>query len=338
MENITIMTIAKMAGVSHTTVSRALNDSPLVKEKTKQKIRQIANDLGYVPNLNAKGLVKNQSFLIGIFFSEMKTGTSPSFLVDVMNKARDTLPKGYIISVDSMDNYNEQSLPINRYDGVIVVSQSTDDDAFIETLASRKIPLVVLNRKLERDDIVNYATDDYLGAQMLLRYAVRMGHRHFGIIEGQSRFMSTVERRRAFDDVMSENHLAVSNDHIKSGNYLPESGYLEMKEMLTVSQAPTCVFVTNDDMAIGAIRACNDLGYGVPEDISILGFDDMDYTKYLVPRLTTVRKPTPSLVEAGVSALTNLLEGLSIETPKCVFPPALVVRASVQDLRNETQS
>lgn len=332
------MTIAKMANVSHTTVSRALNDSPLVKEKTKQKIRQIADDLGYVPNLNAKGLVKNQSFLIGIFFSEMKTGTSPSFLVDVMNKARETLPKGYIISVDSMDNYREQALPANRYDGVIVVSQATDDDDFIDSLVDQQIPVVVLNRDLKRNDVVNYATDDYLGAQMLLRYAVRMGHQNFGIIEGQTRFMSTVERRRAFDDVMAENHLEVSDDHIKNGNYLPESGYLAMKEMLTVSQAPTCVFVANDDMAIGAIRACNDLGYRVPEDISILGFDDMGYTKYLVPRLTTVRKPTPTLVEEGVTALTKLLEGVSISTPKRVFPPTLVVRDSVRDLRNETQS
>ncbi|WP_203650974.1 LacI family DNA-binding transcriptional regulator [Secundilactobacillus yichangensis] len=338
MENITIMTIAKIAHVSHTTVSRALNDSPLVKEKTKQRIRQIADEMGYVPNLNAKGLVKNQSFLIGIFFSEMKTGTSPSFLVDVMNKARESLPKGYIISVDSMDNYSEQALPTNRYDGVIVVSQSTDDDDFIETLASQQVPLVVLNRKLERDDVVNYATDDYLGAQMLLRYAVRMGHKKFGIIEGQSRFISSLERRRAFNDVMAENHFEVLPDHIKNGNYLPESGYLAMKEMLTVSQAPTCVFVANDDMAIGAIRACNDLGYRVPEDISILGFDDMGYTKYLVPRLTTVSKPTPTLVETGVSALTKLLKDVPVSTPKRVFPPTLVIRDSVKNLRNETQS
>lgn len=337
LENITIMTIAKMAHVSHTTVSRALNDSPLVKENTKEKIRQIADDLGYVPNINAKGLVKKQSFLIGVFFSEMRTGTSPSFLVDVMNKAREALPKGYIISVDSMANYAEQGLPTGRYDGVIIVSQSEEDDAFIENIAAQHIPLVVLNRELKREDVVNYATDDYLGAQMIMRYATRMGHKSFGMIEGQSQFVSTLERRRGFDDVMTENKIVIGDDHIKQGNYLPESGYLTMKEMLTVSKIPTCVFVANDDMAIGAIRACNDLGFRVPEDISILGFDDMGYTKYLVPRLTTVKKPTTTLVEEGVTALTNLVTGVPVVTKKAVFPPSLVVRDSVKDLRNETQ-
>ncbi|MFW2883632.1 LacI family DNA-binding transcriptional regulator [Levilactobacillus brevis] len=92
MTEVTIRTIAQRANVSHTTVSRALNDSPLVKEETKRKIRQLADELGYVPNLNAKGLVENRSFLIGIFFSELDTGTSPSFLVDVINRAKVALP------------------------------------------------------------------------------------------------------------------------------------------------------------------------------------------------------------------------------------------------------
>lgn len=337
MENVTIMTIAKMAKVSHTTVSRALNDSPLVKEETKKQIRQIAKDLGYVPNLNAKGLVKNQSFLIGLFFSEMRTGTSPSFLVDVMNKARETLPKGYIISVDSMDNYQDHSLPFGRYDGVIIISQSVNDSAFIESIARQQIPLVVLNRSLKRDDVVNYSTDDYLGAQMVLRYAIRMGHRKFGMIAGQPQFVSTSERRRAFNDVMSENQISISPSAIKNGNYLPESGYTAMEALLTVPDLPTCIFVANDDMAIGAIRACNDLGYRVPQDISILGFDDMGYTKYLVPRLTTVKKPTTTLVEEGVAALTKLLSGESVTSPKAVFQPSLVIRESVKDMRNETQ-
>ncbi|WP_375711424.1 LacI family DNA-binding transcriptional regulator [Lentilactobacillus hilgardii] len=176
-----------------------------------------------------------------------------------------------------------------------------------------------MNRELERKDIMNYVTDDYLGAQMIVRYATRMGHKSFGMIEGQLQFI-------------------ITDDHIKQGNYLPESGYLKMKEMLTASKIPTCIFVANDDMAIGAIQACNDLGFRVPEDISILGFDDMGYTKYLVPKLTTVKKPTNELVEEGVTALTNLVTGVHVDTKKAVFPPYLVVRDSAKALRSETQA
>ncbi|MTV83293.1 LacI family DNA-binding transcriptional regulator [Secundilactobacillus folii] len=333
MENVTIMTIARMAHVSHTTVSRALNDSPLVKEDTKKLIRDIAKQIGYTPNLNAKGLAQSKTYLIGVFFSEMKTGTSPSFLVDVLNKAREALPTGYVISIDSVDNYMERDIPQSRYDGIIVVSQSKDDDEFIDHLVEQNIPLVVLNRALERRDVINYATNDFMGAELLTEYAIRMGHREIGIIEGQRRFVSTVDRRRGFDEILRKNHLETRPEWVKHGNYLPESGYKAMRELLSQDELPTCVFVTNDDMAIGAIRACNDLGYRVPQDISILGFDDMGYTKYLVPRLTTIKKPTTRLVQVGVEALTQLLAEEKVPAKQEVFPPTLVVRDSVTDLR-----
>lgn len=334
MEEVTIRTIAQRANVSHTTVSRALNDSPLVKEATKKKIRQLADDLGYVPNLNAKGLVEQRSFLIGVFFSDLDTGTSPSFLVDVIKRARDFLPKGYSLSLDSVESLSASgTVSRHQYDGAIVVSQSKKDDPFIETLIKRRLPIVVLNRKIDRDDVSNFSTNDYLGAKKILEYAIRMGHRQFGIIGGAESFVSAADRRQGFDDVIRENGAETRPEWQRQGNYLPESGYQAMRDILGAAETPTCIFATNDDMATGAVRACQDLGYKVPADISIIGYDDMNYSKYLVPRLTTVRKPTDSIVQEGVSALTELLSNPAMAPVKKVAEPTLIVRDSVKDLR-----
>lgn len=333
--NVTILTLAKMANVSHTTISRALNDSPLVKKETKAKIQALAAELGYTPNINAKGLVEKQSFLIGVFFTVIDTGTSPSFLVDVISQTKRILPDQYSIAIDSISNYQQNNLPNGRYDGVIVVSQSSEDDDFIQKVIEQKVPLVVLNRQLDQThfNVFNYATDDYSGAKMLLKYAIRLGHQKMGLIGGEPRFQSTSDRKKAFDDLIAEHNLQTLPQWIKRGDYLPKSGYVKMKELLTESEVPTCVFVTNDDMAVGAIRACNDLGFRVPEDISILGYDDMGYSKYLVPQLTTIRKPTLQLIENGVKALLELLQDKETTPRREIYMPALIVRESVKDLR-----
>ncbi|NLR09261.1 MULTISPECIES: LacI family DNA-binding transcriptional regulator [unclassified Levilactobacillus] len=334
MEEVTILTIAKRANVSHTTVSRALNDSPLVKEETKRKIRKIADDLGYVPNINAKGLVEKRSFIIGIFFSELDTGTSPSFLVDVINRSKEALPAGYSISIDSIEALNgSNAVSRHQYDGAIVVSQSINDDDFINMMIERGLPVVILNRKIAREDVSNFTTDDYLGARKLMEYAVRMGHQKFGLIKGASDFVSTRDRQKAFMDVTAASHATVKPEWVQQGTYLPDSGYEAMRNILGNMDTPTCVFASNDDMAAGAVRACQDLGYSVPDDLSIIGYDDMSYAKYLVPRLTTVRKPTDNIVQEGIDALTKLLDGSMTDPIKKVIVPTLIVRDSVKDLR-----
>ncbi len=329
------MTIAKLAKVSHTTVSRALNGSNLVKKETREKIRKIAKDVGYTPNISARGLVNRKTFLIGVFFSEMESGTSPSFLVDVLNQTRKALPPGYIVSADSIDKYKGNSLPVGRYDGVVIVSQAESDDDFIDQIDAQNIPMVVLNRKLSRHDIINYATDDYLGAELLIQYAIRMGHKRIGILEGHPQFSSTKERRQGYIDSLNKAGLQFNDQWVRVGDYLPKSGYDKMKELLSGGTVPSCIFVTNDDMAVGAIRACEDLGFRVPDDISILGFDDTDYSKYLVPRLTTIKKPTHALVRRGVAALTDLLSAQDVVKRTEILRPSLVIRESVANVRNE---
>lgn len=330
-KNVTIRTIAKIANVSHTTVSRALNGSQLVKPATREKISEIAQQIGYVPNINAKSLVTKRSFMIGIFFTDLDTGTSASFLTDVIGQAQRILPKSYSLSINSVDNaMNEQSISINNFDGIIIISQSDSDDEFIDYIHNTGLPLVVLNRVIDRTDINNYAVGDELGGRVATEYAIRMGHRKFALIQGIKTFESTKQRTQGFLDAIKQHHIQVDRALIKQGDYRPKSGNVMMRQILSEGDVPTCVICENDDMAVGAINACVELGYQVPQDISIIGFDDMGYSKYLTPPLTTMRKPTPVIIDLGVSRLVKMVEdGVPNDIEQKVIDPEIIVRSSV---------
>ncbi|MGN1280252.1 MAG: LacI family DNA-binding transcriptional regulator [Limosilactobacillus sp.] len=333
-EKVTIKTLADAANVSHTTVSRALNDSPLVKQATKDKIKALAAKMNYTPNLNAKALVEKRSFIITIYFTDMSNGTSPSFMSSVIHQVKEQLPKGYEIAVDSFASLRRSHQSINlRFDGALVVSQSSSDDEYIDQLAKTGKPIVVLNRKIKRSDLYNYSSDDYSGTMVAINYLLRMGHRKIAMITGRPDFESAQLRRQAFDDVLKKHKIEIPVDWHLPGNYSLKSGYRAMEDLLSSGSLPTCVFAANDDMAIGAIRACEDYGFKVPEDISFIGFDDNTYSKYYNPRITTIKKPTDKVTAYGISVLKKLIDNVPPQEPvsKSV-KPSLVVRNSVKKI------
>ncbi len=331
---VTIRTIAKIANVSHTTVSRALNGSKLVKPETRAKISEIAKKIGYVPNINAKSLVTNRSYMIGIFFTNLDTGTSASFLTDVIGQAQGMLPQSYSLSINSIDHaMDNPSVSMSNFDGVIIISQSKTDDGFIDYVYQTGLPMVVLNRVIERNDIHNYAVWDELGGKIATEYAIRMGHRKFALISGLASFESATQRTKGFMKALKEHQISIKEDLIKQGDYRPKSGNVVMRQILSSGNVPTCVICENDDMAVGALNACVELGYQVPRDISIIGFDDMDYSKYLTPPLTTIRKPTPAIIDMGVSRLVAIMEdGEQDQIEQKVIDPEIIVRSSVLNL------
>ena len=318
--SVTIQTVAKLANVSHTTVSRALNGSSLVKPQTREKIEEIAKSIGYVPNYNARRLVTHRSYNIGIFFSNLDQGTSFSFLANTIEKMEETLSPKYTFSIGSVENAATiGKMSQQNYDGILIMSQSDKDNDFIEAIHRENIPLVVLNRNLVASDINNFAFDDELVEQLATEYAIRMGHRKFALIIG---FQKALKNYGIFSEKVIYGQ----------GNYRPESGNHEMRRILSSVNVPTCVICENDDMAIGAINACIDMGYRVPEDISVIGFDDMPYSKYLIPELTTVRKPTSELIEKGVERLFKLIQDEDQTIVKEVLPPEIIIRSSVAQL------
>lgn len=327
---VTIKDIAKVAGVSHTTVSRALNDNPLIKLDTRKRIQKIAEELNYVPNFNAKSLVNQKNYMIGLFFSSIDQGTSSSFLVDVITGIHSVLDESYSLSVEGIDEINAlERVNFQRYDGIVIMSQSDNDGPFIEYVKQQHIPFVVLNRPLDDKDIINVLADDADGVTEAIDYAIQLGHKKIAYIGGKDDFRSSNERKQGLINSMEKNQLPVNQDYFFRGDYSIESGFAEMKRILSLVPLPTLVFCANDDMAIGAMRAAAEGNFQIPKDISLIGFDDSKLVAYLNPPLTTVHKPIKKISQTGTELLLDMINGAKIKPQQYRIKTSLQVRDSV---------
>lgn len=334
-QKVTIMTVAKAAGVSHTTVSRALNDSPLVQPATKKRIKAIADSLGYHPNINAKALVERRSYIIGAYFSNLDNGTTPGFMFNAINQARESMPSEYSVAVSSFASMmpHAATLEAPRCDGALIISQSDNDDPYIQTLSASGVPIVVVNRAVDMVGVYNVVSDDQAGMKLAVDYAIKQGHRRFGFINGKKGFDSSRQRKAGALASLNSHQLSLLPGCDLAGEYTLASGYQAMKQILQAPNLPTCVVAANDVMAIGAMRACIDAGLVVPDDISFIGFDDTAAASYAIPRLTTVHKPTREIIQAGMQLLIKEIAKQDLDQPRRqVIPPRLVVRQSVAKL------
>lgn len=335
--NVTIKDIAKAANVSHTTVSRALNDSPLINDVTKRKIRRLAQELNYVPNVSAKSLVSHRSFNIGLFFSTLSRGTSAHFFYDVVREVSKGIKDRYNLIVKGIDEYegNYKRITPRQFDGVLIMSQSEADDDMVKQLLKQHIPVVLLNRPAGGLPLANIVSDDGIGAYRLVSHLVAQGHRRIAMIEGREGFMSSKLRRQGYLDAMRDSGLQADERLMRKGSYDLESGYEAMKQLLGVRPQPTAVFSANDDMAVGAIKAIHEAGLAVPDDISVAGFDDSIFAAYTTPALTTVKRPIEQVSREGLRLLLDLMEdkrraGQHETHPEPVYLEArLVIRHSV---------
>jgi DNA-binding LacI/PurR family transcriptional regulator len=331
--SITIKDIAKMANVSHTTVSRALNDSPFINEETKRKIVEIASELNYVPNYNARSLVLNRSYNIGLFFSTIHKGTSSVFFHEVVDGASGVIRGNYnlvIRGIDDCKDFNYVSK--KRFDGIILVSQSESDNAFIYDTINKQIPLIVLNREIEASNIINIVSSEKEGAYEATSFLIKNGHTNIAIIEGKLGFKSSVDRKAGFINALIDNNMQIKNEYFIAGNYDIESGFSAMEKLLSLPKIPTAVFCSNDDMAVGAMKAIQKAGLRVPEDISIIGFDDSIFCNYVTPALTTVRKLSRKISVVGGEKLLEILNDSHSSGEKIYIDTELIVRDSVSRL------
>ncbi|WP_026565420.1 LacI family DNA-binding transcriptional regulator [Bacillus sp. UNC41MFS5] len=330
---VTIKDIAKLANVSHTTVSRALNNSPLIKEPTKRKILEIASQLNYTPNFNAKSLVMQKSYTIGLFLTSISNGTSASFLADTIKGVNSIITQDYNLFIRGIDDYQDySSVNPQRFDGIILMSQSVQDNSFIYHVLQKGIPLVVLNREVEEDQLINIISNDTEGSRQAVEYLIENGHRDIAIIEGTPNFKSAQKRKEGYLKALIEYGIPIKNEYSVHGNYDMESGYQAMERLLSLRLPPTAVFCSNDDMAIGAMNAVFAKGLKVPDDISVFGFDDIGFSQYTTPRLTTVKRPIEQISIHGAKKMLSLILGDEQEAEKILLKTELIIRDSVKKM------
>lgn len=307
--SVTIKDIAKMLNVSHTTVSRALNDSPLISKETRQRVVEMAEKYHYQPNVMARSLVLSKSYNVGLFFSTLQSGTTAQFFLESVRAVSMALRGSYRLSLQGLDELEDpKSIDRRHYDGILLMSQDTRDDDFIKILRKKAIPLVVMNREVDIPEVHSVLANDEIAAWQLTNHLINHGHINIAIIEGKKSFRTSVRRKEGFMRAISNAGLHIDVSHMVSGDYDISGGFRAMNSLLEMDERPTAVFCSNDDMAVGAMKAIFARGLSVPHDFSLTGFDDNGYSAYLSPAITTVKRPVEAMGEAAAKMLLKLME------------------------------
>jgi len=332
--SITIKDIAKMLNVSHTTVSRSLNDSTLISKETKEKVKEVARKYNYRPNVNARSLVLAKSYNIGLFFSTLQTGTTANFFLNSVRGVNSIIRGSYNLAVEAIDDLDDfHQISTRNFDGIIVMSQSPNDNEFIAHVLKENIPIVVLNREVVDQKVTTILSDDLTGAFNLTRYIIEQGHKEIALIEGKPEFRSTYKRKQGFINAHQEAGLRINEDYIIKGNYDLESGYAAMQIILELKRRPSAVFCSNDEMALGAMKAIKQRAISMPDEISIAGFDDMGFTAYLTPSLTSVLRPVEDMSKEGTQILLNKIENNKTEELGIInLDTKIVIRDSIKKI------
>lgn len=333
----TIYDIAKAAGVSPATVSKVFNDYSEVSLKTKERVMKLAKEMGYVPNLTAQSLKTNRSFLVGIMFTEdLGIGLEHQYFSVVLESFRKKIGRyGYdSVFINKTLGSNEigylEHCKYRNIDGLFIITALPNDIDTSKLLASN-IKCVTTDIVYENTPFV--ASDNYGGARMAIKYLYDMGHRKIAHISGPFNTMSASERYTGALQGYKDVGLTMEDAYfIEAEMFNYESAFKSTQYLLsrfTDKNRPTAIFVGADIMAIAAMKAIRSRGLKVPEDISIIGFDDIEAAKYVSPELTTVRQNKEMIGEQVATALYKQMTDLEVPMEFPRIPVTIVERSSV---------
>lgn len=328
---VTIKDIAKKAGVSYATVSRALTNRPEVNEKTRRDIQKLAEEMGYKPNALARGLVTRESKTLGLIIPDI---TNPFFPEVARGVEEAASRSGYNVFLcnTNWDAEKERTyievLEEKRVDGLIVASV-TDDAKTLEGFTRGGAPLVLVNRVLKDIDTHYVVIDNLKGGYMVVEHLLGLGHKRIAFIGGLRHVEATRERLQGYMLALSSGGIPVDDKLVYSGAFKKESGYQNAMKLLEVDQPPTAIFAANDILALGVIQAVQEAGLKVPDDIAVVGFDDIAFASYAEVSLTTIAQPKYIMGEMAAKILMeDIKEGAVREKKHIVLQPSLVVRKS----------
>ncbi|MGD7044556.1 LacI family DNA-binding transcriptional regulator [Jeotgalibacillus proteolyticus] len=305
----TIKDVAKKAGVAVSTASLAINHSSRVSKETAKKVLDAASELHYQKNGWARDLKMKKTQIIGLVLHDL----SGSFYAPIIKGIEETLHSyGYGLIACSTIGENlgtaERFLRERRVDGVIVFSADIKDETLFDVCRSH-FPLAVLDREISHPNLYSVTVDNLQGGYLAADHLIGHGHTSIGYISGPSNNWDSQLRSEGFTQCLSQNNLSVpSKWHIK-GDYSQRGGYQAAKLLLQQSELPTGLFVSNDQMAIGVLEAFGDAGVKVPEQISLIGFDDIELARYIRPSLTTVKQPKYEMGATAAHKIIQHIEG-----------------------------
>jgi DNA-binding LacI/PurR family transcriptional regulator len=326
-----IQEVARRANVSTATISRVINGSTKVKASTFERVKHIIDDLHYVPNTSARTLRVGKSQLLGLIVSEINNPFFPDLIDDFEARARERGIDVVFTHTNYRSDRLEQCLKrlIERnVDGIAVCTSETNRAAF-EYAARHRQPFVLMNQEGVRTPYNNIYVDHMSGALEAIRHLHKLGHRSIGFIAGPSSFDSTSARREAFYSAMKMTRLRVNEEWVIEGDLRMEGGQAAMEQLLRKTPRPTALFCTNDLMAFGALRAAHEHDIAVPEEFSIIGFDNLPVCDMVTPPLSSVEIPRRQIASHAFRMLLKAAgstQGRKLPTP--TVKTTLTLRAS----------
>ena len=331
-QKVTIQDIADKANVSISTVSRVLNGNTPVAEAKKDAVMAAVSELNYQPNIFAQGLARGQSMTIGVLTQNVSGPVYDTILRGVL---QGLVGSGYSpLFADGRWQEKEEQKAIQllmgrRIDGLIVLGGSSRESLLRQI--GQEVPLIVVARDLPSLSEQCLTIDDYQGAYCATQYLIEMGHANIAHITGILAHEDAAARHQGYQQALIDAGIEPHSELVIEGNFSEQSGVMAVEMLLSQNRTFSAIFAANDQMAYGARLALFRRGLRVPDDVSLVGFDDQHSSAYMIPPLTTVRVPASEIGEAAATAILERLADQPFPVP--AFPPELVVRESVARCR-----
>jgi DNA-binding LacI/PurR family transcriptional regulator len=331
--SVSIYDIAKKAKVSPSTVSRALDDHPHIRAETKKRIQELAKEMDYVPSTVAKSLAANKTWTIGMVLATI----SDPFMGRVIEGVeRVAIEAGFNVFISTSQNDSQQEIAAikmlqkRRVDGIIVIASHLFDQ-YPRFFGRSKVPIVIINEQKPGETMHFVTVDDVHAAQLAVEHVLALGHCRIGYVGVTNRPKSNQYRLKGYQDALEAAGIASDPSLIFTSHSIEDhakGGEASLEPLLAAGA--TAVFCFNDTTAIGLLAACYKHGVCVPDNLSIIGFDDIDMAAYTVPPLTTIRQPRFELGQRAMQLMLDLLAGREPENQ--VVPGELVVRQTTARL------
>ncbi len=336
---VTIYDVAKKAGVGIGTVSRAINNSPKISSQTKAKVDHAIRELKYQPHALAQGLARKRTNMVaiivpvftGYFYLELLRGIQQ----EISKYQYDLL----LFSVDQTEKtelFLKRTLQERKVDGVLLISLAISDN-YVKKFVNTQFPIVLIDS--DHRELDSLTVENEQGAYLATKHLINLGHTRIGIIDAQLKSIPAKMRLEGYQKALRDHkiqynrrYLVISDSDIEKDGFNREAGYAAMKQLLQIDEdRPTAVFVASDIQAAGAIKAIKECGLNIPEDISVIGFDDIELAQYM--GLSTVRQPMYEMGKLAVQILMKKIAGEESKPVKKRFETRLVIRDSCDYVR-----
>ena len=321
-----IYDVAKKAGVSVVTVSRVINNASTVRQSSRDKVMKAIKELNYQPSSAAQSLARGKTNVIGLLIPNL---TDP-FIMEVVDSVdRELEKKGYFLALSVIDKSDDSTVRSNflfqhdRVDGILILTPIFEDD-YVASLKNKNIPFVIMDNQLFPFTVSSIVVDNFKGGYDVTRHLLELGHLKFGCIGGPEEFLSAKHRIDGFNAALTE--VGIEPYKISRGEFDITTGYEVTTKWIEDNELPTALICGDDHIAFGAIDALRENGLRVPEDVSVVGYDDHPFASKLHPHLTTVKQPAVEIGVKGVEALFNAMNGKEKQHVVVKLPPELIIR------------